>query len=223
MVGAIVKRDILAHPLVTVRCFGWWVFLRALCAGRNTTFLSLLTSSAALEPAGEGVPEFVARCVELELKAGRIYESLSRRFSDQPSARDFFASLTRQEAAHAELLEVAETAASRERWDEDKATPWHDVVTSLEPDMQRAASSLGEIHTLQQALRLVIDIESSEINQLFHGVVSASDSNFVKRIRTFHQAENRHLRFICRAIEQLDPELVPACQGLKQRLSAVTE
>ena len=31
MVGAIIKRDILAHPVVTIRCFGWSVFIRASC------------------------------------------------------------------------------------------------------------------------------------------------------------------------------------------------
>ena len=29
MVGAITERDILAHPLVTISCFGWGVFWRA--------------------------------------------------------------------------------------------------------------------------------------------------------------------------------------------------
>ncbi len=54
MVGAIVKWDIMAHPAVTIRCFGWQIFLRALLAGPNTTFLSLLTESELLRPAGHG-------------------------------------------------------------------------------------------------------------------------------------------------------------------------
>jgi len=35
MIGAIRKRDILAHPFVTIHSFGWQVFFRALAAGRN--------------------------------------------------------------------------------------------------------------------------------------------------------------------------------------------
>ncbi len=77
MVGAINKRDILSHPWVTIRCFGWRVFWRAIFARGDRTFLSLLTDSEVLKPAGEGVPEFVARCVELELKASRVYAALS--------------------------------------------------------------------------------------------------------------------------------------------------
>ncbi len=77
MVGAIIKRDILAHPVVTIRCFGWSVFIRALLAGPRTTFLSLLTETHVLQPADERVEQFVGRCVELELKACRVYETLS--------------------------------------------------------------------------------------------------------------------------------------------------
>lgn len=220
MVGAIVKRDILAHPVVTVRCFGWRVFFKALLAGHNTTFLSLLTDYEVLQPAGEGVPEFVARCVELELKAGRIYLSLSRRFADQAAVQGFFAKLAEQEHAHAELLELAETAASLERWDECKAAPWREVVPQLEQRMQSAISSVDEIDSVRDALEHVIAIESSEINDVFNGVIAASDSAFVKRLSAFQHAETRHLRFICRAVEQLDPDLVTATRPLSRRIAA---
>ena len=50
MIGAICKLDILAHPVVTVRCFGWRVFFRALVAGQSQMFLSLLAESNALFP-----------------------------------------------------------------------------------------------------------------------------------------------------------------------------
>ncbi len=218
MVGAIVKRDVVAHPIVTIRCFGWRVFIRALLAGGNTTFLSLLTDSETLRPAGGGVPEFVGRCVELELKASRIYKSLARRFADQAPVREFFNALTRQENAHAELLELAETAAGQERWDESKAAPWRSVIPRLEVHMEGAVSVLDEIHSVKQALQHVIEIESSEINDVFNGVIAASDSCFVRRIRTFHQTEVQHLQFICRSIERIEPDLVPACQVLSDRV-----
>ncbi len=217
MVGAIGKWDVVTHPWVTVRCFGWRVFLRAVFARRDRTFLSLLTDSEVLKPAGEGVAEFVARCVELELKASRIYAALARRFADQVPVCAFFESLARQENAHAELLELAESAASRQRWDESKAAPWRDVVPRLESHMGRAEGTLGEIHTLREALLCVIDIESSEINDVFAGVVSASDSCFVQRLRVFQETDTRHLSFICTSIAALDPDLIPASQVLTPR------
>ncbi len=219
MVGAIVKRDILTHPLVTIRCFGWRVFLRAVFAGANTTFLSLLTDSETLKPAGQGVPEFVARCVALELQASGLYSAFAERFADQQPVHEFFAALARQERAHAELLELAETAASRERWQEDKAAPWRGVVPRLERRMERAAHSIDEVRSARDAFEQVIDIESSEINDVFRGVISASDSCFVRRIDAFHETERRHLCFICGGIEQLQPDLVPACRKLRERMN----
>ena len=52
MVGAIIKRDILAHPVVTIRCFGWSVFIRALLAGPRPRFFPLADRNA--RPAAGG-------------------------------------------------------------------------------------------------------------------------------------------------------------------------
>lgn len=62
MVGAIGKWEVLSHPVVTIRCFGWAVFFRAMFASPDQTFLSLLTKAGLFEP----VPEFIGRCVDLE-------------------------------------------------------------------------------------------------------------------------------------------------------------
>jgi hypothetical protein len=49
MVGAICKWEVLFHPIVTIQCFGWTVFFRAVFAGPNQTFLSLLTKAGVFE------------------------------------------------------------------------------------------------------------------------------------------------------------------------------
>ena len=82
MVGVICRRNILAHPFVTIRCFGWRVFFRALIAGRSQTFLSVLADAKGLQPPKVRVPELIERCAKLELQAGRIYEGLAERFLD---------------------------------------------------------------------------------------------------------------------------------------------
>jgi hypothetical protein len=217
MVGAICKRDILTHPLVTIRCFGLGVFLRVLCARRDQTFLSILAHSDVLKPPPEGVAEFVGRCVELELTASRIYGALSRRFMSRPPVHDFFAALAVQEESHAELLEICRTAASQQRWDADQTVPWSDVVPRLEQHMADAEVSLNRVDDVRQSLERVIAIESSEINDVFRSVVAASDSVFVRRLKVFHQAECQHLDYICRQIALLEPALVPASEVLRQR------
>jgi hypothetical protein len=47
MFGAIRKRDVLAHPYVTIHNFGWSVLFRTVIAGRDQTFLSLLAETSA--------------------------------------------------------------------------------------------------------------------------------------------------------------------------------
>ena len=217
MVGAINKRDILAHPLVTIHCFGWRVFFRAVCAGRQRTFLSVLSDMEVLKPAAENVVEFVARCVELELKASRVYTALARRCGHAAAAREFFVALAAQEDGHAELLELCRAAAAQRRWDEQQAAPWRKVVPRLEQRMAEAEAALDDVHTVRRGLQLVITIETSEINDVFRAVVAAADSEFVRRLRVFGETEKRHLDFVCHGIAQLDPDLVRSNHVLMQR------
>jgi hypothetical protein len=128
MIGAICRQDILSHPVITVRGFGGKVFVRALLAGRDQTFLSLLTETPALQSSPQKVPELVGRCVALELRAARIYESLMRRFDQPDSVERFFATLALQERDHAELLGLCQAAAGHGEWDGKHFDPWRDAV-----------------------------------------------------------------------------------------------
>jgi rubrerythrin len=215
MIGAIRRRDIIAHPLVTVRCYGWRVFVRALTAGRNQTFLSLLAETGYFRPSAITVPELVGRCVELEKKAKTIYESLAAKFLTRPAVNQFFESLARQEGAHAELLDLCRSSASRERWLEEHFAPWRDSVPRLERQMDDIESTSKSVDDAVDALRLVIRLESTELNRVFRGVVTATGSDFVKKVRAFQTAGARHITFICEEIASLEPLLEAECQELR--------
>ncbi len=216
MVGAICKRDILAHPIVTIRCFGWRVFLKAVFAGRDQTFLSLLSDSKVLKPAGD-VVELVSRCVDLELRAKKVYEACAARFADRVDARRFFESLARQEQGHAELLSVCREAARRERWNDTVFAPWRDAVPQLEAQMDALEPRVSNVTELIDALRQVIDIESSEINHVFDAVVRATDSEFIRRLHVFRTTEIRHIKFICQGVSQLEPSLKEECRTMRAK------
>ena len=171
----------------------------------------------ALKPAAEGVADFVARCVELELKASRIYTALARRCADVATAHDFFLELAAQEDGHAELLELCRAAAAQQRWDEQQVASWRPVVPRLEQHMADAEAALDDVQAVRSGLQLVIAIETSEINEVFRSVVAAADSPFVRRLRAFGEAEQRHLDFVCRSISELDRELVQGNQALMKR------
>ncbi len=214
MVGAIRKRDILAHPFVTIHCFGWRVFFRALTASQNETFLSIVAQTTIHRKPSVKVPELVGQCIDLEFRAMQIYESLTRRFAQQEPVKRFFEMLARQELSHAQLLELCRAAAGRGRWDGQHFEPWRDTIPQLKRQMEKAASTLDSLDGVRDALRLVIQIESSEVNRVFRGVVAATDSDFVRKLQTFQQSTSSHLGYICEEIPKLEPDLEGECQEM---------
>ena len=219
MIGAICRQDILSHPVITVRCFGWQVFFKAMLAGQHQTFLSLLAETPVLQASPQKVPELVERCIGLELRAARIYASLARRFGDLDSVERFFTTLARQEEHHAELLGLCRAAAARGQWDAKHFDPWRDAVPGLEEQMREAESRAESLERLSDALRLVIQLEASEINRVYSGIVAASDSDFVRTMRVFHDAGREHIEYISQCIPEMDPELRDVCRNLRDEYS----
>lgn len=215
MFGAIRRRDLIAHPLVTVHCFGWPLFMKALIAGQRTTFLSLLAESQVLRAPCVEIPELLGRCVDLETRARRVYQLLADRFGDRAAVRQFFTTLARQEQDHSELLELCRQLASREGWLEEHFAPWRDAVPQLEGQMDDLEDSLEDLDRLTDALRLVIRLEGSEVNHVFRGAVSATDSEFVRTLQAFRTAETKHIAYACDEIPKLEPDLADECRGLR--------
>lgn len=215
MLGAIRKRDILAHPLVTIHAFGWGLFFRVLVAGRDETFLSLLAATQQVRPPTIEIPEALARCVELESRAGRIYASLASRFPSPRALCEFFETLSEQEQQHFEMLAVCRELGSREGWIEESFTPWREAVPRLERQMTEAEDLARRVGSVAEALHLVIRIESSEINRVFAGAVAATDSSFVQNLQVFQIAGIKHLAYICDQIPKFEPELAQACTDLR--------
>jgi rubrerythrin len=215
MFGVIRTRDIIAHPFVTAHCFGWPLFFRALIAGRRKTFLSLLAGSSPLRPPTVAVPELLGRCLDLESRARRIYELLAARFSDRAPVMRFFEALAQHEQEHFELLALCRRLASREGWLEEYFAPWRDTVPQLERQMGDLEESLDDLDRLADALRLVIRLEGSEINHVFRGAVSATDSEFVRTFRAFRTAEAKHIAYACDRIPMFEPDLAGECSRLR--------
>lgn len=81
--------------------------------------------------------------------------------------------------------------------------------------MDDLEESLDDLDQLVDALRLVIRVEGSEINQVFRGVVSATDSQFVRTLQAFWTAEAKHIAYACEQIPKLEPDLAGECRGLR--------
>ncbi len=221
MVGAITSRDILFHPIATVHCFGWRIFFRAVFRWHETTFLALLQEADFFGAATSKLPALLGRCIGLELQARRIYTAFAKDPAKTGPESRFFHSLAKQEQEHADLLEVCRAAAIREGWKADYFNPWQDCVPRLEQQMEEAETSVSSIGSVDDTLRLVIQIESSEINQVFQAILAAADSPFVGRLRAFRRAMETHSAYICLRIPKLAPHLTLACRELRVKFPRV--
>jgi rubrerythrin len=223
MLGAIRKRDILAHPIVTIRCFGWRLFWKVIWAGPNQTFLALVAETQVASRTTIDVPKLLERCVELERSAQRIYEQLAEKFANIEELSGFLRTLAHQEQGHAELLEVCRAALLKGRFRQERFEPWREAVPRLAHELKQREARLDTISTAREALEQVLEIEASEINRVFLGAVGATDSEFVQRLDVFWSTGQKHLRFAGERIAELEPSLASQCQDLRQSSRAGTE
>ena len=221
MVGIINHWDILAHPVVTIRCFGWGIFFRAIGPWQSRPFLSLLRDEGFLGAAASKVPGILERCIGLELRAKRIYKTLARAFADEGLVGPFFAGLVEQEQYHADLLELCRAAAIRGGWKAHLFNPWDDYLPRLEQQMDTTEAAVSEIDSVEAALQLVVQIESSEINQIFYAALAATDSIFVKKLRPFQEAMDAHMTYLAGRLPELSPNMVLACRELRAKFPGV--
>lgn len=221
MIGVITGWDVLAHPVVTIRCFGWQVFFQAVAPWQGRTFLSLLQSSASTRAAISNVPYILKRCIDLELRAKRIYTALAKAFDDQGLVGLFFASLADQEQQHADLLDICRAAAVHGRWSASRFNPWQDYLPRLERQMDAAEAAVPKVDSVEAALRLVVQIEASEINEVFPAALAATDAAFVKKLRPFQKVMEAHMAYIIERLPELSPQLTLACRELRMRFPSV--
>jgi hypothetical protein len=72
-----------------------------------------------------------------------------------------------------------------------------------------------DVKSPRDAYRFTIDVESSELNSVYQGIVSASGSEFVRKLTVFRRAGWEHVGFICDRIAAVQPDLSEACRELR--------
>jgi len=222
MVGVITSWDVLAHPVVTIRCFGWGVFFRAIGPWQSRPFLSLLRDAGYFQTIiSSQVPTILERCIALELRAKIIYNVLAKALEDHATVSRFFDALAQQEQNHADLLEVCRAAAVRGGWRANLFNPWQEYLPRLEQQMAATEAALGTIDSVEAAFQLVIQVEMSEVNQVFYAALAATDSAFVKKLRPFQDAMEMHMTYIVERLSQLAPHLMTATRELRAKFPCV--
>ena len=144
------------------------------------------------------------------------------KLDDQGLVGPFFAGLAEQEQYHADLLELCRATAIRNGWKASVFNPWQDYLPRLEQQMATAEAGVYEIDSVDAALRLVIQIEASEINEVFHAALAATDAAFVKRLRPFRKTMEVHMSYIVERLPQLSPNLILPTRELRARFPHLT-
>lgn len=67
-------------------------------------------------------------------------------------------------------------------------------------------------------VRLILQVEGSEIDRVFSGVIEATDSPFVKNLEPFRRAVTQHIDYICARISALMPSAAAACRQLHDKV-----
>lgn len=221
MVGVITHWDILAHPVATIRCFGWTVFFKAVAPWHHQPFLAQLREAGFFGALPSSMPRILERCIDLELRAKRIYTILAKALDDQGLVGPFFAGLVEQEQSHVDLLKIAQAAAIRGGWKASLFNPWQDYLPGLEQQMEAAEATVRAIDSVDAALRLVVQIESSEVNPVFDAALAATDAAFVRRLKPFRKAMEAHMSYIVERLPQLSPRLIVNVRELRARFPGV--
>jgi rubrerythrin len=220
MLGVITSRDILTHPVVTIQCFGFRLFLKALFARPNETFLSVLSRAGALGNGGHPRPqaevtERFSRMIQLELRAKKVYTTFAQTFASDATARRFFETLAAQEQEHADMLEIHRVATFRGdcKMNDDDCS--NEALSRLEQEMSDAEELSTAIDSLEDALRLVVQLEWSEINQVFKDLFSASRSVFVQKLLKSEEEIDAHTSYVIEHVVELCPQILQTSPRLQ--------
>ena len=86
--------------------------------------------------------------------------------------------------------------------------------------MDEVEASLSQVGSLDDAFRLLVQIESGEINRVFEGVLTSCNSDFVKRLGAFRKAVKQHISYIARRLPELDARQLAAARELRMMFLA---
>lgn len=171
MKGMIRARDVIAHPAVVIRGFGLKVFLRALLAPKERTFLEIISEGIPhpASPEERAITQQLDRLVLQEIHCSKIYKYFADHFLNFPDARQFFQTLSFQEEAHAEIIRVAKVEIARRKiWPQgDLIAP--DILEKTDAMLARLDAGLRQTPrpTLKQALEMLEEMEATEREMVF--------------------------------------------------------
>jgi hypothetical protein len=146
----------------------------------------------------------VKRFIGFECRVRDLYRRLAYRFSVNPDAAKFFATLSRHEEGHAIVLSRTRREIGRGHlWKESKDVH-ASTVEAFEVRLEGLEKEvLGDGLALARALEIVEGIEGSEINVVFDTLNGGVDMRSRARLERFFVFTQRHLAYCREQIRSL--------------------
>jgi rubrerythrin len=135
--------------------------------------------------------EHLRACIDLELRAAEVYNSLHLLF---PEARELFRELSLSEDDHANTLIVAtgfERLLDTEKDFPVSKLPEVEKVRGMLDDIS-AKIDAGQLSSVEDTLSMLLELESAQAEGYFSKMMSESDSEIIKRLRQVYEDEKAH-------------------------------
>jgi hypothetical protein len=158
----------------------------------------------------------LARFAELERLVSKIYFRFSHLFLDNPELRDFWWEMAREEEQHACILFACK--ALIENYEDERLDPTisrekaRELETRLLSFLAHGTPSL----TVEQAFRIALEIESSEIDAIYSKLIQLGGPHIAKTMENLGvpaSVQRRQLKAALRRFSS-DPELLRSAETL---------
>ncbi len=116
--------------------------------------------------------ELFELAIRLEQAAETLYHSLEARFAHHPQVAAFWARYAREEAGHARQLEVMMSHVEPARLSDP--ADLHLLDTARDLLSTPVDQLLSRVKNLEDAYRLVSDLENSEVNAIFESLLDVA-------------------------------------------------
>lgn len=200
----------LRHPQQVVRSVGWTPFLTTLLR-REPSLLGAVKRHH--EQHGIPMPGALGRAYRqaavLEYRMARFYRALAGRFAAQPAASEFFHQMADEEEEHGRLMELCRYTVTTHPQIRYMPDIREGQMAALARRLRRLEARAADL-TLEQALQLTEELETSEINAIFDRLLRQVGNAPSRLFADALQAAGEHATAIPLRLAALQRQLLQA-------------
>ena len=221
MDGVVRSRDILAHPIATIRGFGWRVFFRAILPWQHEPFLSLIQKSGRFRATGLKCAADPASLHRLGIACQRIYDALGRALDEQGPVALSLPVWRNRSSATPNCLDCAKPRQFMAVGRQISLTPGKTICpASSNKWMRRKRPSIQSTRSTRP-YKWWFRLNRRRSTRSFHAALAATDGVFVKKLKPFREAMEAHMSYIVERLPEFSPRLLQATRELRARFPRV--